>query len=350
MGAPKDRATDRRFADYVHPDAPARPNPATIASFLLARSGEWDTGQPLAPYDSVTYRADRFQPDSVPADVWEQIKPVVNQVVLQAATGPFRAKEMSSLVTQIAWWCHREGLQTDLATILNPDVIDRFAVEGCKHLKEGTGGNYRSKLRRIGQIVIGPPLYPSQLQINRSDVTAPYSDAEVGDIVGWALGRPTTYMRENLEPVLGFGFGAGPSTQEFISAVGTDFVDYGDVLVWNVAIGRPRQVPILKAWESTARSVLARVGDAPIFRPERDSIRRNDLTSFFTNCSKDGAKVPPLTFQRFRVTWLVQHLRMATPPRSLELASGTTIRHIGEYTRFLADPAPEQFRKDMRGA
>ena len=126
-------------------------------------------------------------------------------------------------MTQLAVWADRIGQPIEPAALFHPEFLDRFIIEGCAHLSHGTQLNYRTHLWRVGEAVLGRTLFPPRaLPLRRSSVASPYSVAEVTELISWSRGLATAHMRRNCRALLALGLGAGLSSQEITSLVGTD--------------------------------------------------------------------------------------------------------------------------------
>ena len=150
-----------------------------------------------------------------------------------------------TVVAQLAVWADLLGQPLDPEVLFHPETIDRFIAEGCAHLSDGTRLNYRTHLWKIGAAVLGRALFPPKsLPLKRSAVSAPYSDAEVIELVSWARGLPTSHMRRNAQVLLAAGLGAGLTSREITSLVGTDVHRHDDRVVVEVPGLKPRRVPL----------------------------------------------------------------------------------------------------------
>src|SRR5206468_6925786 len=103
----------------------------------------------------------RFNPDRVPTAVWTEIGPFVREAVLRAEPRDQRdARALLTRTTHLVWWCHQRGIDLRREVVFAPHTVERFVTDGCAHLAEGSRGNYRSVLHRVGAAVLGPLVYP----------------------------------------------------------------------------------------------------------------------------------------------------------------------------------------------
>ena len=117
----------------------------------------------------------RFRPSDVPDDVWHRVESLVRDAVTEVAPeAPFRAINYLTVVAQLAVWADRIGIPLDPEVLFHPETIDRFLIEGCAHLTDGSRINYRTHLWKVGAAVLGQDLFPQRpLSLQRSAVLAP---------------------------------------------------------------------------------------------------------------------------------------------------------------------------------
>lgn len=318
--------------------------------FLADRAAElWDAGQPLRDGETVSDRVARFAPTSVRPEVWARIRPLVQQAADAAAATPYRAGTLAALTAQLAHWCDREGLAITNEVVFHPDTVDRFVVQGCAQLASGTQLNYRCQLRRVGERLLGPPLYPLRpVPMRASGLVAPYSTTEVAALVGWARGATTFRMRHNLMVLLSFGMGAGLTSQEVNTVVGSDVSEDVDGLLVKVSGPRARIVPVLRRWEDHVREAADLAGWRPVFLTTRTKVSRKDVTGFVERCAT--ADAPRLRVQRLRATWIVHHLAARTPLQALQTAAGASAAQLAGYATYLPALDPGLARRLLREA
>jgi hypothetical protein len=322
-----------------------------LASFLADRRAErWAGGEPLRPDASVSGTVNRFSPRDVPADVWRRVEPTVKEAVTKAAPGdPQKANHQLSIVTQLAVWADRIGQPIEAKSLFHPEFLDRFITEGCAHLSHGTQLNYRTNLWRVGEAVLGGALFPPRaLPLQRSSVASPYSAAAVTELVSWSRGLPTAHMRRNCRALLAIGLGAGLTSQEITSLVGTDIRVEGGVVLVEVGGKLARSVPVLATWADEVAELADDSGPRPFYMPDRTRITRRDILGFIERCSSEG--VPKFNVQRLRITWVVGHLASGIPLSALVPASGVGVAQLGKYLRFVAPVSEGEYRRRLSGA
>jgi hypothetical protein len=325
-----------------------RSGPRSLESFLQDRQAEhWYAGQPVRAGEPVSQVINRFSPRSLPPGQWARIEALVRESVRQASpVTAHTAEGLMTKITQLAAWVDTIGQPLEPEVVFHPDTIDRFVVDGCTHLAPGTRNNYRSDLRSVGEGILGPEVYPpAPLQLPKPDPLAPYSSREVAALYSWARGLPTARYRDNVGVILGLGLGAGLHSQEINRLVGTDIaVDRDGVLV-QVIGERERSVPVLREFEAEV-AALTRLGDAPVFLPERTSIGLKQVPNFIARCPEGSVHRPNVN--RLRNTWVVRHLSGGTHLSALAEAAGVRADQLVRYQKFATGPDPAAARRQLR--
>ncbi len=348
-GGPGGAQGNARWAGAEPDDRPTPPS----ASFLADRAAEyWSFGEPVRPAESVSGTIDRFKPSDVPADIWEQIEPVVKDSVTKVGfSDPVLARKSLSVVAQLAFWAYRVGRPVDAAALFRPDLIDRFITEGCTRLRPGTRTNYRSQLWQVGAAVVGHKLFPPRpVSLRASDLMEPYAQREITDLVSWCQGLPADAMRRDSLALLAIGLGTGMRSEEVSRTLGTDVREEdGTVLVDVLGTGGriDRVVPVRHPWGSEVLKVARESATRPYFRPDRTKILRGDILGFIRRCEPDGP--PKFCVQRLRVTWIVGHLSAGTHLAALEVAAGAAAVQLVKYLVFAEALSVSESRQAMVG-
>jgi hypothetical protein len=320
--------------------------------FLADRAAErWDHGQPASDGDDVSRFIIRFSPAEVPPDVWARIEGSVRDWVRRVEPEPLeRARNVMNAVTQLAVWADTLGHPLESEVLLRPETIDRFVVEGCRHLSHGTRTNYRTVLRAVGRKVLSPELFPPQpVFLPRSEREPPYTAAEIADFVSWARGLPTERMRGNAMALLSLGLGAGLTTREIARVIGTDVSSDSEGVLVAVTGQTARDVPVLRAWEEEVLSRAAEVGGRPYFLPDRTEIRRHHIPNFIEGCRRSHP-APRLSIQRLRITWIVTQIRSGTSLQSLAPYAAVQPEQLCGYLSFVDPEDPAETRRFIRDA
>ena len=323
---------------------------STFASDRLAE--DWSFGEPVRPGESVSSVINRFSPKDVPGDVWQRVEPVVKEAVTKVDfTDAELARKSLSIVGQLALWADRIGHGVDAESLFTPELIDRFITEGCLHLSDGTRLNYRSQLWRVGTAVVGHKLFPPRsVPLQASESWAPYSPAEITELVSWSRGLSTESMRRDSWALLALGLGTGMRSEEISRTVGTDVREEdGIVLVDVLGSGGTvsRVVPVHRHWATEVLEVARESGERPFFQPDRNRIHRNLILGFIRRCSTDDE--PKFKVHRLRITWIVGHLSAGTHLVALEQASGVRASQLVRYLKFATPPEAPQARVLLAG-
>ena len=257
------------------------------------------------------------------------------------------ARELMTRTAHLVSWCDERGIQLRREVVFAPHTVERFVTEGCAHLAEGSRGNYRTVLCRVGAAVLGPLVYPPHATFGASPRLAPYSDADVRDLVGWSRGLPTARMRANTQALLGLGLGAGLTSRE-MSDASADWVEHtAGGLVLAVVGARPRNVPVRAMWEWAIEGALHRSGGALLFLPERTTVTNKQLSRFTEGLPRHDA--PKLSAQRLRATWIVACLEARVPLDALSIAAGVQPLVLAEYAPYMSPVADGVAERLLRG-
>jgi hypothetical protein len=335
---------DAGLASNPTPDAELAP----LESFLADRRAEhWAGGEPLRADASVSGTINRFSPRDVPEELWTRVEPVVKAAISVAAPAdPQKANHQLSIVTQLAVWAERLGQSIEPESLFHPEFLDRFVIEGCAHLSAGTRLNYRTNLWKIGEAVLGRALFPPRaLPLRRSSVAAPYSADQVTELVSWSRGLPTAHMRRNCQALLALGLGAGLSSQEVTSLLGSDVHSEGGVVLIEVGGTSARSVPVHRLWAGEVLRLANEAGPRPFFMSERSRITRRDILGFIERCSGEGP--PKFNVQQLRITWIVGHLAIGTALTALVRAAGVGIGQLGKYLAFVDLVTEDEYRRQV---
>lgn len=322
--------------------------PGSAESFLEDRRAEhWYAGQPVRAGEPVSQVINRFSPRSLPHGQWARIERLVRDSVRQASPATAHTAEgLMTKITQLAAWVDTIGQPLEPEVVFHPDTIDRFVVDGSTHLAPGTRNNYRSDLRSVGERILGPAAYPpAPLQLPKPDPLAPYSSAEVAALYSWARGLPTDRYRDNVGVILALGLGAGLHSQEINRLAGSDILIDGHGVLVQVIGDRSRRVPVLRDFEAEV-AALARMGDTPVFLPERTSIGLKQVPNFIARCPEGSVHRPNVN--RLRNTWVVRHLSGGTHLSVLVEAAGVRADQLVRYQRFATGPDPAETRRQLR--
>nr|MBA2529340.1 hypothetical protein [Euzebyales bacterium] len=244
---------------------------------------------------------------------------------LAQAAGPVDAADAAELLAALAShavWLAGEGTQVDEAALLDPDLVRRWSVVGLAGLSAGTAANYRSRLARIAAAV-QPGRRPTVL--GASGPAEVYTSREEDALVSWGEAQRTPAMRRDVLVLLCLGLGAGLGTAETVAARGADVVLHdGGVVTVTVAGQRARLVPVRARYAPLLLALASGAGDGLLFRPDAPSRGGRNGVSNLVARARSGCdpRLPVLSPQRMRATWLVRHLDAGVRADALLAAAG----------------------------
>lgn len=242
---------------------------------------------------------------------WERVAPLVRAAVKQAdPLLPYTARELLGPLAKLALFADAEGMSAATEVWLSKELIERFVQVGCPAASEATRGNYRSRLLRLREAVIGPDLVTGRpVKLSASAASRPYTSAETAALWAWALAQPTAELRHGCQVLLALGFGCGLDSPEVVPLRAHDVrAAEGGAVAVNVRGRRARLILCRCHWEAVLAKA-AREATVPgtascLFRPRSQARAKNTVTNFLARTAKDPA-CPPLVQGRARATWLV---------------------------------------------
>lgn len=178
----------------------------------------------------------------------------------------------------------------------------------------------------------------------------PYSPPELAALWSWRCGLPEGGPQENIGVLLAACLGAGLSSEDLIPARGNHVrVASNGAVVMDIFGRRPRLAVCRRDWEGILADGASRAGDRFLFRVERETCAKNTISNYVTKFAKPEL-CPPLSAQRCRATWIVQHLTDRTPVAVLIAAAGVdTLHALSRYLVFVLDMSDEEKVSYLRG-
>lgn len=292
-----------------------------------------------------------YRPGSMPDAIWNAIGEVVldwvSKVNYDSADSATRALTATAQFVRCWETC---GLGMAPEDLLHIGVIDEFVWNGLSGVVDSTRATYRSDLIRVARAVrptdealIGNKHFPRTERVN-----PPYTAEQERLLVSWAGAQATRYAVVNANVMCACGLGAGLTTNELllVQAAHVEVDDAGVLL--HVSGSNPRIVPVRMDWESTLADLAqaAWKPDMYLFRPNRTTITRNGTTNFIKNTR---AQPFPVSMQRMRTTWIINHLAAGVTIPTVRKAAG--IRQptgMRRYLNFLTEPHPDDARRSLR--
>lgn len=282
--------------------------------------------------------AERYVPRSVPPGAWDlEMQAFVRTALIQAAsTGLSLRTRCATVLAQLAMWARNEGIGLDPEVVLDPQNVERFVTSDCC---QGTNRvTYRSDLRRLGPLLTRhAPWEPRPQPLGYPSLAAPYTDSEVRSLADDIAAQPTLRSRQALSAVLSLGLGAGLDGRWLTHVRLRDVHRRSAGFDISVPAPMPRTIPVWNEWTPALREVIdgASAGDGWIGGDIGHG--RNWLGQLQARFVR-GASTPPISTQRLRATWLLQHLRARTPV--LELVTAAGLRRLDSLSGLLRHVEP----------
>lgn len=290
---------------------------------------------------------DRFHPHNVHPDIWTEVAPLVREAVARTVpANPQSAQEVMGRAARVAEWCYRRGLPVTAEVVFHPDTIDEFVTTQLSHLTAGTQLNYRYQLRRIGEVLLGSPLYGSRpTPMRKSDPVRPYSRDEVSALIAASRTYPTERQREGVACLLALSLGAGLGQQEVAHISGPSVEVTADGVFINIEAGRRRRVPVRIAWEQHVVDLAAAAGNDFLFMPRCKRMKKL-AARFVERLPRNDS--PKLSVQRLRATWLVDLLDRRVPYNVITEAAGVGPDQVAVYVRYMSEADPAEAARLLR--
>jgi len=255
---------------------------------------------------------------------------------LVTGAGPVDADDAGELLSALAGhaaWLVATGTDVTEATLLDPDLVQRWVLVGLSGLSAGTTANYRSRIARVAAAADGTA---RQAALYASDPVRPFSLVDEDALDVWARGLRNSHLRDNVLVVVVTSLGAGLSTAEITDTHGTDVRRRPDGTVTVDVDGpRARTVPVRPRYAPDLLALAQAAGDRPLFRPGNSGrVGKNAVTKLVADAMQGSARtLPRLTPQRARATWIVRHLDAGVRPDALMRFAG--IDDLGSFDRYL---------------
>lgn len=335
------------------PDTPAprrsRPTSAAAARRKAAevRAVNEATAKPMAEDLEGILR--HWTPHVLNREQWEQARPLTFEIVRRShVRGPESVRKHLRVVARFVSWTVARGYRQVPAAVLSGEVIDLYIRQGMGKAEDSTRATARSQLRSLAREIGASPDAPTrETRVRRWDAKAPYSGAEVKQILTRVDLVTNDSVRARLQIVTALGLGAGLDVQDLTSLRRRDIADHGaDGIEIEVRGQRQRTVWLRREYEGLLRTGLAGLGRCQHVLGKANA-GRNILTHLYESIQPTGTG-PRVQQGRMRNTWLAVLMTEAVPVWTILTAAGL------QGARTLTDIAqtlePVIDGRDVRGA
>lgn len=303
--------------------------------------------------NSVDLHIDAFRPRGA-GPAWDRVAPEVRRAVKVALPGTtYTATQLLGALSKLALHADARGLPADARIWLSREVIDSFVEAGMPTLRGATRGNYRARLLRLREAVIGPDLATGNAaRLSGSTASAPYGPGERAELWSWAGTQPTSVLRRGCKLLMALGFGCGLDSHEIVPLRAHDVraTTAGGPVTVNVRGRRARLVLCRRPWERVLADLAAEAEPGSwLFRPEASARAKNTVTNFLAR-THSAPDTPRLMMARARASWIVDHVDGNTPLSALIAASGVdTLHAFSRFMQYFAPLDPDAAQDALRG-
>ncbi len=190
--------------------------------------------------------------------------------------------------------------------------------------------------------------------LGTSGPAAASTPADEDALLSWADALRTPAMRLDVLVLLCLGLGAGLTTAETTAALGPDVVQHdGAVVTATVAGQRARLVPVRARYGPLLLDLAEQAGTGPLFRPDAEGRGGRNGVSNLVARARSGCdpRLPVLSPQRMRATWLVRHLDAGVRADALLKAAGLdSLAVLGRYLPSVRPLTTAQVLAELAGA
>ncbi|MEO5876280.1 MAG: hypothetical protein ABIS86_21745 [Streptosporangiaceae bacterium] len=286
---------------------------------------------------------------------WRRVAAEVRATVVRAAPlVSYPAAELMGVLAKLALFADTEGYPVQAAMWLSREYIERFTAVGCAQAGEATRANYRSKLLRLREAVLGGDCATGRpARLSGSAASLPYTTAEQSALWAWAAGQPSRELRDGLSILLALGLGCGLDSGKIAPLRPGDVRERrgpDDPLVVAVRGKRARTVVCQRAWETVLADHAARMTARPyLFRPDAANRGGNLVTNFLSR-AHPAASTPAMKTTRLRTTWLVGLIDAGLPlPVIISAAGLETLHGLSRILPYCRPTGPAEAAVLLRG-
>lgn len=241
-------------------------------------------------------------------------------------------------------WALLSGEDLDRENLLDAHTRNRFLNLGCKHMKDTSLNNYKTRLDLIATGLSNVPVAPSTTRdLSKGEPVDPHTATEVATLWARAQGlRPLT-RRQRVMATMVLGLGCGLRSSEQVS-VGTEDVSHDADGVHVLVTGDHgvRLVTCDRVWGDRLLDLLAatKTGNK-LSSPWRDKAATARMLQSAVHQAQ-MAFPPPVRFspRSLRNTWLVNRLAAAGVPTLMEASGVQTLEAFRPFLGLVPEPTP----------
>lgn len=278
----------------------------------------------------VTSYIDAYRPRrATPA--WDRVAGEVRRIVhTSLPQTPYTAGQLLGPLTQLALFADGHGHPAEAAAWLSREVIEHFIATSAPILAQSTLANYRARLLRLREAVLGPETKTGRpAHLSGSLASRPYTPAERAELWAWANGQNTAALRQGIKTLMALGFGCGLDSPEIVPLRAHDVrtTTADGPVVLHVRGRRDRLVVCRRPWERIlAEAATSLPAGSWLFRPDAHARAKNTVVNFLARATA-SLTAPPLVMGRARASWIVELVDANVPLTALVAASGVDSLH-----------------------
>ena len=309
-------AAEFREAEATHPEVPAE-----IAGFI-----------------------DGYMPVGADLVAWAEVGPVLREMMRRSGLrSPHAVKSNCTALGHYLIWRNQQGLSLEIAMCMDHDAIDRFFVALDGGFGDRTRNDYRSRLRRLAQILRPTAIAPAAAGTGYNEVRQGYSTVEEALIRRAALDQRRSIIKKRLCAIVGFSGGGGldPGDIRGLRVEMVNVTDDGIIVevpgerARTVVIRRVYEPLVLEAIEGLKPGALVIGRNPKVKSPVAGIIEEADLFD----------DLPTVDMRRLRTTWITWVLTQPIPLGAVMAASGlTSARTLVDMIKYIPAIDPTVLR------
>lgn len=293
---------------------------------------------PLSDSDRIAAYAPHLDPA-----VWAEIGPFVRDAVADAHTDLAQpVNELLNAVRAHVVWIHTVGHPLERDVVFDRFVIEEFIANNRCGYKPATRNAMRSTLFRMSEVLCGTEsTIPRYAPIDGTRTgSVPYTTIEVTALRTMTQRRCHTPAERTMRLFLAFGLGAGLDAEDIKPLRVEHIGARGGVVFIAVPAGRrpARTVALDPRWNGDLAALLAALpDDGPVLGVSDVTVTPHRVSTLSSVATGDVSFSP----RRLRTTWVVHHLTIGTPIKTLMAAGGfTNLTALDRFLPHVPEPDP----------